>query len=162
MMTDYHITQNSKRCTATGRELQPGEKYFSVLVEQDHKLVRQDYSQEAWQGPPAGAFSFWTGRISDTGGDSKPQIDDELLLDCFQRLDGENDPNKVNFRYVVALLLMRRKRLKFEEAKVKDGQEFLVLRCAGSKKKVEVLNPGLTEEEMLSVQDQVFQILGWQ
>jgi hypothetical protein len=56
---------------------------------------------------------------------------------------------------------MRRKRLKFEEARTKDGKEFLVLRCAGSKKKVEVLNPGLTEEEILSVQDQVFQILGW-
>ena len=34
------------------------------------------------------------------------------------RLQCRLEPDRVNFRYVLALLLMRRKRLKFEEAKV--------------------------------------------
>ena len=162
MMTDYHIQQNSKRCVKTGRELQPGEKYFSVLLEENNKLVRQDFSEEAWQGPPEGAFSFWMGRVTDQQDAKKLHMDDDLLVDCFHRLEGVEDPNKLNFRYVVALLLMRRKRLKFEGAEVRDGKEFLVLRCTRSKKKEEVYNPQLSDEEMLSVQDQVFEILGWQ
>ena len=43
----------------------------------------------------------------------KPRFDDDLLEECFYRLDGQTDPSRVNFRYVVALLLIRRKRLKF-------------------------------------------------
>ena len=162
MVTDYHIQKNSKRCSQTGRELQPGEKYYSVLLEEDGKFLRQDYSEEAWQGPPANAFSFWRGKVSDGSDSKKPQFDDEMLVDCFMRLEGQTEPNKVNFRYVVALLLMRRKRLKFEEARVEDGQEVLVLRTMPGKKKVEVVNPQLSEEEILSVQDEVFAVLGWE
>ncbi len=66
-MTDYQIQPNTRRCVATGRELPPGTKFYSVLLEQDGKLVRQDFSSEAWQGPPPGAFSFWAGRPSVTG-----------------------------------------------------------------------------------------------
>ncbi len=161
-MTEYHIQQNSRCCAQTGRELKAGEKYFSVLIEENGKFLRQDYCVEVWKGPPEGVFSFWKGQINDQPQDKKPQFDDELLMDCFQRLEGQDDPNKLNFRYVVALLLMRRKRLKFEESQVNARGEFLVLRDVRSKKKVEVFNPQLAEEEMISVQEQVFQILGWE
>ena len=48
---------------ATGRELRPGEKVYTVLRDQNGQFIRQDYAAEAWQGPPADAFSFWAGRI---------------------------------------------------------------------------------------------------
>src|SRR5437868_3375354 len=112
-MTDYQIEANTRRCAATGRELRPGEKFYSVLVDEGGKFHRRDYGSEAWPGPPADAFSFWTGRISTSEEDRRPRIDDDLLVDCFQRLEGDTDPSRVRFRYVVALLLMRRKRFKF-------------------------------------------------
>ena len=59
----------------------------------------------------------------------RPPIDDDLLLDCFGRLEGRTDAAGENFRYVLALLLMRRKRFKFEETRNDDGRELLVLRC---------------------------------
>ena len=142
-MTDYQIQPNTRRCVATGRELPPGTKFYSVLLEQDGKLVRQDYSSEAWQGPPPGAFSFWAGRVP--AGDQARQIriDDDMLLECLQRLQGETEPGRVNFRYVVALLLMRRKRFKFEEARTEGGNEVLCLRCARTGQLHQVVNPGL-------------------
>src|SRR5258708_38977879 len=121
-MMDYQIQATTRRCAATGRELRPGEKFYSVLLDEGSRFIRQDYSSEAWHGPPEGAFSFWLGRVPAQEQSRRLQIDDDLLMDCFQRLETETDAAKINFRYIVALLLMRRKRLKFEEARGTDGQ----------------------------------------
>jgi hypothetical protein len=160
-MIDYQIQANTRRCAATGRELRPGEKCYSVLLDENGKFQRLDYCTESWQGPPTGAFSFWCGRIP-AGDDSRPRIDDDTLLDCFERLDTDTDPARVNFRYVLALLLMRRKRFRFEQTAVETGQEYLCLRCVRTRNLHRVLNPGLSEEEMAAVQDEVFRVLGWQ
>lgn len=160
-MTDYQIQPNSRRCAATGRDMRPGEKYYSVLLDQDGRFVRQDYSSDAWHGPPAGAFSFWMGRVLAADEKQKPRFDDDLLLDCFNRLEGQTAGPQVNFRYVLALLLMRRKRLKFEETVNQDGAEHLGLKCVRTGNKYLVLNPQLSEEEMVQVQEEVVKVLGW-
>jgi hypothetical protein len=158
---DYQIQPNSRRCAVTGRELRAGERYYSALVEEGRQFVRRDYSSEAWQGPPQDALGFWTGHVLATSAKTKPCIDDEMLEDCFLRLEGDNDPGRVNFRYVVALLLMRRRRFRFETSKVEAGVETLTLRCMRNGAQYEVINPRLSDDEMTQVQDEVFKVLGW-
>jgi hypothetical protein len=160
-MLDYQIQPSTRRCCVTGRELTVGEKVYSVLLDEAGKFVRKDFSAEAWQGPPANAFSFWVGRVRAADKKRPPPIDDDLLLDCFGRLDGQIETEKVNFRFVLALLLMRRRRFKFEEARTEDGQEVLYLRCSQTGARQRVVNPNLSEEETASVQQDVFQALGW-
>jgi hypothetical protein len=161
-MTDYQIQPNTRRCAITGRDLLPGERFFTALLEEGGQFLRQDYSSEAWQGPPEGALGFWCGRVPAPEEGRKLRIDDELLMDCFTRLEGQTDPGRVSFRYVLALLLMRRKRFKFEEARKEGDTELLCLRCARSGAKHRVVNPRLTADEMAAVQDEVFKVLGWQ
>ena len=161
-MIEYQIQPSTRRCAVSGRELQPGERYYGVLVEEDGKFIRKDYSVEAWQGAPEGAFSFWMGRLAPPQGKRRPAIDDEMLLECFQRLEGQLEPHRIRFRYVVALLLMRRRRLRFEETQRDGGQEMLILRCIRGGARHVVVNPGLTDEELATVQDDVFQALGWE
>jgi hypothetical protein len=160
-MIDYQIQPNSRRCAVTGRELQPGERFYSALVEEGPLFVRRDYSMESWQGPPAGAFSFWTGRVATSMDKMKPRFDDDLLEECFHRLEGQTEPSRLNFRYVVALLLMRRKRFKFETSTMAHGTEKMVLRCLRTGASHEVVNPRLSDDEMAQVQEEVFQVLGW-
>jgi hypothetical protein len=161
-MIDYQIQPSTRRCSVTGRELQPGERCFSVLRDEGGKLVRQDFSPEAWQGVPPGAFSFWAGRVPSPTGKRRLPIDDDLLLDCFHRLEDQTEPGKINFRYVLALLLMRRRRFTFVEARNEDGQETLLLRCGRTGARHEVVNPGLNDDEMAAVQEDVFAALGWE
>jgi len=161
-MIDYQIQPNSRRCAASGRELKPGEKVFSVLVEEGGRLVRRDFAAEAWQGAPAEAFGFWAGRVVAPDTKKRAPIDDEMLLDCFRRLAEQTEASRVRFRYVVALLLMRRKRFRFEEARKESGQEVLCLRCTRTGARHQVVNPCLSDEEMAAVQEEVFQALGWQ
>lgn len=161
-MTDYQIQPNTRHCFLSGRELRPGEKFFSVLLEEGGKLVRHDYAVEVWSTPPEGAIGFWSGKVPAADAPKRLRIDDDLLADCFARLEGQTNPPQVRFRYVVALLLMRRKRFRFEEAKTEHGQEVLSLRCTRTGTTYAVVNPCLTEDEMMAVQDEVFKVLGWQ
>lgn len=161
-MFDYQIQENTRRCTVTGKELKPGERFYSVLIDEGNAFVRRDFSGDAWQGPPEGTFSFWSGRVPEPSAGRKLRIDDDLLVDCFQRLEGQTDPGRINFRYVVALLLMRRKRFKFEEVRTLGGQELLCLRCTRTKAQYQVVNPRLTEAEMSAVQEEVFKVLSWE
>jgi hypothetical protein len=161
-MIDYQIQPNTRRCAVSGRELRPGEKFVSVLLEEGGKLVRRDYGGDAWPGPPEGTIGFWSGRVPASEQSRRPRIDDDLLADCFLRLEGQAEPAQLNFRYVVALLLMRRKRFKFEEASAEGGQEVLKLRCTRTGAEHRVVNPRLTEDEMMAVQDEVFKVLGWE
>lgn len=161
-MTDYQIQANTRRCAATGQELRPGEKCYTVLLDEAGQFIRQDFSPEAWQGPPANAFGFWHARIPADDEARRPRFDDDLLLDCCQRLEGETEPARINFRYIVALLLMRRKRLRFEETRHEHGREVLLLRCVRTRALYQVMNPGLTEEELAAVQLEVFKVLGWE
>jgi hypothetical protein len=160
-MTDYQIQPHTRRCALTGRALQPGEKFYTALVEEGAQFVRKDYAGDAWQGPPPGAFGYWCGKVPAHDGAKLQRCDDEMLIDCFTRLEGDADPSRVNFRYVVALLLLRRKRFKFEASHQQDDLEILRLRCAQTGACHEVINPRLTEDKMAAAEHEVFQVLGW-
>jgi hypothetical protein len=91
----------------------------------------------------------------------KPRFDDDLLEECFHRLEGQTDPGRVNFRYVVALLLVRRRRYKLEQTATEAGVETMTVKCLKTGTKHAVTNPRLTEDEMAQVQEEVFHVLGW-
>jgi hypothetical protein len=163
-MIDYDIQAPSRVCAASGRELKPGERYWAVLTEEAGKLVRTDFAAEVWKGPPPGAIAYWKGKIPTAGQKPrKPLINDELLVDCFERLKDSTDPEGQNFRYVVALLLMRRKRFKFEDAgRDEQGRDVLIVRESRDGTVHTVVDPRLDDEQIAAVQAEVFRVLGWE
>jgi hypothetical protein len=161
-MTTYPNRGATRSCAATGRTLQPGEPYFGVIVDEAGKFVRKDFAANAWSGPPSGAVGFWTGRVPKVDDTRRPPVNDEVLAECLARLANDPDPGRANFRYVVALLLMRRKRLKFEDTTRRDGRDVMILWDAKTGVRHEVADPRLTEAEMADVQNEVFRLLGWE
>jgi len=161
-MTNYHLQSPARVCAATGRELKAGERVFSVLRDENGQFVRTDYAADAWPGPPAGAVAWWVGRVPGAGRPAKPTINDDLLVDCFEHLSSTTDPARVRFRYVVALLLMRRKRFKFEDARKRGETDTLVLKDVRTGRRHEVDDPQMTDPEMDAVRDEVFRVLGWE
>lgn len=156
----YQIQTPARQCSRTGRELRPGEKCYSVLHDRNGQWVREDIGAEAWTGPPEGAFAFWRTQVPRDAAAKAPQVDDELLMECFTRLETETDPRKLSFRYLLAIMLMRRKRLRFESVR-RDGQrEWLQLREVRKKRLHEVLDPQMTEAELAAAQDDMASVLG--
>jgi hypothetical protein len=140
--------------------LKPGEFYYSVLSESPAGFTRNDYSAEAWTGPPDGAIGFWRSKVPESTGKRHTQlVDDSVILEFFIRLAGEQEAYKINFRYILGLLLVRKKILKLVAAEREDDREVLVLRSPSTGEQHRVVNPELTEEQLNAVQTEVERVL---
>lgn len=125
MLLDFEVRTCTRVCADTGKSLEPGDVYFSVLQVEEAETVRHDYSAEAWQGPPEGNLGWWRSRVPVR--DEAPKLAPaEVLLNLFSSL--ADKPAESQFRYVLGLLLIRRKQLRREEARRNDaGEEILLL-----------------------------------
>jgi hypothetical protein len=163
VVAEFDIQGPTRVCAISGKPLAPGDVFVAVLTDRDGSFVRTDYAANAWTGPPAGAVAYWSGRVPAAETPRTPRIDDAILFDCLDHLAADTDPSRVNFRYVVALLLLRRRQLKFEDhRRLPDGSEVMVLKDARTGGRVEVPDPRLTEDHVEKVQSEVFQLLGWE
>jgi hypothetical protein len=158
-MVQYQLQAPTLRCVSSGRELKPGEVFYSVLHDTPQGLVRSDYSVEAWAGPPSDAFSFWRSRVPVPNQTTIPRVDNEAAWHCFIDLDTTNEPNKLQFRYILALLLTRRRLLKLVDIENTAGGEYLVLRGARDGTVCRVWNPQLSDEQLAALEEQVATVL---
>ena len=96
-------------------EVAPGETSYSVLTSEGAKVVRNDYSAEAWQGPPEGALGWWKSHTPTA--EAKPKkphwAPNDVMLQLFDEL--AESPDRADMRYVLVLLLLRRRVLRLEE-----------------------------------------------
>jgi len=158
-MSDWNIQRGGQKCEACPHEFVKHEEYFSVLYDEDRQFVRRDYCLKCWEGQDKEkAYSFWKTRVPDKE-EEKKLVDDEVIMNFFLRLQGETEPTKVNFRYVLALLLMRKKILKLDDIRYDDKGEALVLKHREEGTEYVVYNPQLSEEQIDQVTEEVGQIL---
>jgi len=160
MTSEFEISRATGKCAQTGRPFAEGQMYYAVLFERPEGLVRMDYSEEAWTGPPEGTFCYWKARVPVR--ERKPTtiaVDSSVLVNLLNRLEDEPSEMKQQFRFVLALLLMRKRLLRFEKA-VRDGeQEFWQMRLVADQSLHQVLNPQLTPEHVERLNAQLIAIL---
>ncbi len=158
-MDEWEINKPLGQCYGTGRKIEYGEEYFGALVETGEGLQRQDFCADYWEKEKPDVFCYWKTRLPHP--DQKKQIfvDDDMLLAFFERLEKETEQEKLNFRFVLALILMRKRRLKYDATRVEDAKEIWRLRIVGEKQIVEVINPHLDEEQIEQLSSQIGQIL---
>jgi hypothetical protein len=125
---DYEIQRCTRHCASSGRELLEGEPFYSVLLPRGATLERLDYAAEAWNGPPPDALGWWKSQMPTREAKKAQLAPSDVLLEFFTGL--ADQPEQADVRYVVALLLIRRRILRLEETHTDDnGQETLVLYC---------------------------------
>ena len=158
-MSEWEVDKPLGQCCGTGRKIEYGEEYFGALVEIDEGLQRRDFCADYWESEKPNVFCYWRSKLPHP--DQKKQIfvDDEMLMAFFERLENETGQEKVNFRFVLALILMRKRRLKYDATRVENGKEIWRLRIVGEKEIVEVVNPHLDEEQVEQLSSQIGQIL---
>ena len=150
----------AKVCAKSGQELKPGEPIVSALVDAGGKWDRIDFARNAWAGPPTNAIAWWNGRIPVSLKSKTPTFRDEVLFECLDRLADDRTPGRMPYRYVVAILLLRRKKLIFEETrKLPNGSALLILRDTRTGNLLEIPDPQMTEEQVSSVQEEVIATL---
>lgn len=167
-MIDFDVQRCTRRCFATERELRAGEVIYSVLIAEGANVVRRDYSSEAWQAgsregsenplPPVAAIGWWKSVYVDLAANRPHWAPNDVMLNYFERLS--ESPTDEDARYVLTLLLVRRRLMRVERSETDDaGQETLVLFCPRNEAeyRVNVVTP--TAERVAAIQDELAQLL---
>ncbi len=155
----WEVEAATGRCTATGREFQEGEQFYTVLFEKDESFTRADYSVEAWQGPPEDAYCHFRTRVAVKEPKKRLLVDNELLVDFFLRLAEEKELLRIQFRFVLALILMRKRLLRYEDSAVEDGSEIWAMTLSRDQSPQRVVNPQLTDDQIEAVSRELSAIL---
>ncbi len=139
----YEIPKTSGRCASTGRELAPGEPYYAALVDLPENapvdeqskdkaaealralgMCRLDVSIEAWEGGyrPEGLFGYWKSTVPQPNEKKKLFVDDSILMNLLERLADATEPDRLAFRYVLALIMMRKKLLRYDGKEIRTAE----------------------------------------
>lgn len=180
--TSYSIGSSTRRCAATDRELVTGEPYVAVLAQQadSDDFERFDFAAEAWDSgarPPRSSvvLGFWRGSVPDPSAKRRMLVDDQSLLELFERSAEAIEPadlgegaqpsegdhvakekQRLAFRFVLALILLRKRLLVQDDSR---GSTMLV-RVRTNKNvplapRVEVVDPGLDDATLIAVTEKL-------
>ena len=160
---DYQFKTLGKKCATTGTDLAPGSRCYSVLIEDDGELTRLDYSEVGWKGPPPKTVGTWRSIVPKPAEPKRMPLDTNALVNCFEQLQEEADPAREKLRYILALLLIQKRRLHLDGSRQVGADEYLQLSSTQGEGAWEVRDLQLSEEEMHDLQRELTEFLdsGW-
>ncbi len=157
-MSEWRIHHYQARCSTCGRSFEEGEAFFSLLFLEPEALRREDLCQGCLGPPGAGAgLVFWRRR-------HRPDrrrglaVDFEALEELFLALDGRSEERLAEIRYLLALLLLRKKRLKLVGVRRADSGETLSVRRPRRAEEFEVRVFELDSERARGLQGELSRI----
>jgi hypothetical protein len=112
MLLDFEVQRCTRRCAVTDRALEPGELSYSVLEVHGADVVRKDFCSEVWTGAPESALGWWKTRIPEPAAKKVKLAPNDVLLELFDEL--ADRPEQSDVRYVLTLLLIRRRVLRLD------------------------------------------------
>ncbi len=153
------IETTKGRCSVTGRELVEGEEFYSALFEEGDSFRRADFGVDAWTSPPEGCFCFFKSRVPVRQNKKRTFIDDEALIAFFTRLAEEEEVVRIQFRFVLALLLMRKRLLRYEGSSKGPTGEIWQMTLVRDNSQHNVIDPRLSDAQIEGVSQQLTAIL---
>ncbi len=118
-MQDYSISRCTRKCAISGRNLEPGEPYVSVVVPDGDSVRRLDIARSHWEGPTEDVIGWWINRMPDVQTRRLTPAPVGVLLDTLSDL--LERPGHDALAYLLALLLVRRRVLVEEPEFVADN-----------------------------------------
>ncbi len=171
----YDIIRTQDVCAQTGRVIEIGEEHIAALIEtpDEEALVRVAYSLDAWEkGPnlPPGTslFGFWRRILPESDEQPRQLVSQDEMFDLFEQLGEATEPRRLAFRYLLALILMRKKVVLFEGSKPRTKDEVGVLlvrqrvrgvKGGGGGELFEVIDPGLDDDTIAAATEELGQIM---
>jgi hypothetical protein len=157
-MMDFDIQRCTRHCATSGRELAPGETFYSVLISEGANVVRRDYSAEAWTGPPEGVLGWWKSQMPSPDARKMHWAPHDVMLELFEELSDQ--PDKQDLRYVLALLLVRRRVCRLEETQHDSaGHEVMILHCPRGETDYQVIVETPSEARVAEIQEHLAKLL---
>src|SRR5688500_17125202 len=113
MQQDWTIQGRGNLCTVTGEPFKDGEFFYTLLFDEDGGYRREDLSESAWKARPKDApkpFSFWRSKFELPPPAAPETLGKQTAEELLRRyMEGENSPQYTNARYILALMLERKR-----------------------------------------------------
>ena len=159
---EWNIQSRALQCAVTGRPFEKGERVHSALYWREGQYQRVDLCTDAWKArneniEPLSAWQTEFVPPPPLAPEALKKDDAESLL---LRLVAENVAHTRNARYILALMLERKKVLRQIERQRQEGLSILVYEHLPSGEVWLIEDPGLKLGELSVVQDEVAHLLG--
>jgi hypothetical protein len=157
-MIDFDVQRCTRRCAATDRELRSEEVFYSVLQSEGSEVVRRDYCEEAWTEPPKDVIGWWKSQMPSPNANKMHWAPNDVMLHYFQKL--EDDTAKADVRYILALLLIRRRIVRLDDRETDaEGREWMVVYCPKNETEYKVATVPPSGDRINEIQDELARLL---
>ena len=128
-MADWKISSRTADCSACGRTFDEGERHVSSLAIRGEELLRADACEVCFQPQVGGGELFYWFTRTRRGAKRGLEFDLPTLEQLFLHLEGRAEQRVRELRYVLCLILMRKRRLKLQRVeRGADGEAMIVRR----------------------------------
>ena len=161
MQQEWNIKSRSAVCVATGRPFAEGETFHTALFLTGEGFQRLDLSEEAWtvRGADPTAerpFSSWRSKFEPPAPPPKETLRRDDAEGMLRRLIEENDPAHTNARYLLAVMLERKRVLRHQPS---ADSGTLIYERAGTGETFIINDPDLSLSDLEKVQIEVSALL---
>ncbi|MGH7175819.1 MAG: hypothetical protein ACREJC_00435 [Tepidisphaeraceae bacterium] len=156
----YELAKPLGRCRVCDKPIEVGQRFMAALRETPQGLERLDVSLDCWQDfDRKEVLAFWQSVMPSADQKRRLFVDDQVLCELFERLSDASEQSKVNFRFVLGLILMRKRLVIYESTEQHEGREVWTVRLKGREDRIDLTNPRLDEQQIKEVSEQIGQIL---
>lgn len=166
MQQNWSIRSRAHECALTGRPFEDGEVFHTAIYfdPEENGYVRRDVCRDAWkeevqQRKPVAS---WKTVYQKVLVEAKPEIaPKESAMELLQRFIEDGDPLTENARYILALMLERKRQISQTAEKEVDGNKMLFYENKKTGEIFIVRDPELRLDEVAQIQEEVATILAF-
>jgi hypothetical protein len=163
MTADWTIQGRAEKCAATGESFQDGEYFYTLLFNEGDGFRREDLSEAAWKerNENLQPFSFWRSKYEAPPPAAPEKVSRQTAEDLLRRYMEQSSSQHAAARYLLAVMLERKRLLK--EVEAKRSESGALTRIYEHTKTGEVFvipDPELRLDQIAQVQAEVSSLLG--
>ena len=160
-MTEWDIQSRSDTCTNCGRPFADKEAYQTLLSIEPAGYTRRDLCGRCFAGVSRdGVISYWRGEYKVPPPPAPEAIQKETAETLLRKLVESTDPSHAATRYILAVMLERKRILKHRDTvRGENGDELLVYEHARTGESFTLPDPHLRLDQLEQVQQEVATLL---
>lgn len=171
----YSVSTPTGVCAVSGEAIPVGASCMSVLAEPPEAdgLVRLDIALDRWVSGdrpvfPGPVVGVWRTVIPEKDAPRRQLVGEDEVVDLFEQLgeqpeSGEPSPNQTAFRYLLCLILIRKRRLVWVDASEATDAGPGVIRVRRPREKdsdpIEVIDPGMDDDAIRDATRQLSMVM---
>jgi hypothetical protein len=161
MLSEWEIKARSRHCARTQETFEDGATIFTLLFRERAGFRREDISEKAWQliKDSVEPFSFCKSKYQAAPPPAPEVMPKESVEELLRRLVTEDSPEHLNARYVLAILLERKRILKQVDVRETADDKILVYEHVKTGEAFIIQDPRLRLDQLDAVQEEIYALL---